>query len=144
MRRNWRAQAKLILLTGALLLTIGRLLGPLLANSVAPPLPVSARQLALVYRQNPIKGDQLYQGHLLAAQGQVLAIEKDGLGRPYLLLEGKEGLAMQCFFLPNQLEQLASLAPGQPVSLSGLCRGYQSGPPPLVVLTDCLLENSLC
>lgn len=142
MGRSWLAKARLGLLAAALLLIIGRLLGPLLASSVAPPLPVSARQLALVYRQNPVRGDQLYQGQLLAAQGRVLAIEKDGLGRPYLLLEGEGGLAVQCYFLPNQTGRLAALMPGQPVSLSGLCRGYQPGPPPLVVLTGCLLEDS--
>ena len=140
MERNWRGKMRLGLAAAVLLLVLGRLLGPILASSLAPPIPVSARQLALVYRENPVNGDRLYQGQLLALQGRILAIEQDDLGRPYLLLEGGTGLKVQCFFLPNQLEQLAGLRPNRAVSLSGLCRGYRPGPPPLVVLTSCLLE----
>lgn len=107
------------------------------------PLFLKAETLAAAYRENPVNGDRLYQNRLLELEGQISAIEKDGLGRPYILLETAP--AIRCYFYAGQEENLSLLRPGDWAALSGLCQGYRPPAPPQpaqVRLSDCLLARS--
>lgn len=143
MMGNSRGRRLLIFLAATLVLTAGRLLGRQLALAFAPePLRLEAETLAEIYRENPVNGDRLYQNQLLELEGRISAVEKDGLGRPYILLETAP--AARCYFYASQQEELARLRPGDWAALSGLCRGYRpSSPsyPAQIELSDCILTG---
>lgn len=106
--------------------------------SEARAFPITAEQLYSSYNENEVAADRRYKNRVLAISGTVGEIGKDILNKPYVILQaGYGGGAVQCYFGKGEEYELASLKPGQRVTIKGRCSGQTLG---TIVVEECLLQ----
>lgn len=84
---------------------------------------VSAEDLYDAFDQNEIAAEKKYKGASVMVRGIVESVGRDILNTPYVVLSGGGLLGVQCFFDESQVNELASLSPGQTVTISGVVTG---------------------
>jgi hypothetical protein len=86
---------------------------------------ISAVDLVTHYDANEVAADQAYKGKDVAVNGTVDKIGKDMTGTMYVTLKGPDTSFrnVQCFFEFRDKGALASLSPGQRLTLRGRCKG---------------------
>jgi len=85
----------------------------------------TASEIARAYDANTVAADQQFKGKRFKVTGTVDNINTDFMGNPYLTLRGgvNQFMEPQFAFNENQSEQLASVKPGEKVTLVCVGRG---------------------
>ena len=84
---------------------------------------ITAPQLYAEYQTNGIAAEQMYEGKVLEITGVVRSSGEDITGTPYVILASGGLGGIQCLFADDQINQLAQLSTGQPITLRGKVDG---------------------
>ena len=86
---------------------------------------VSAEEMYREYERNEIAAEQKYKNSAVMVRGIVESIGRDILDTAYVVLSGGDSflLGVQCYFDDSEAYSLASLSPGQRVTISGVVTG---------------------
>ena len=110
------------------------------AENVAPASggPIEIRQLALDFKENELRANQLYKGKRIVAVGKVGSVEKY-LGVTVLVFDrGLLNPDTICYF--SDLNQLAQLRRNQGVTVAATVRGFENNENITLVLENCSLR----
>lgn len=91
---------------------------------------VAARSLVSAYDANAVSADKMYKGRVLKIVGTIGKIGKDITGEPYVTLDESQDHLLQyvqVFFAESQVDKLASLSKGQPLTVEGTIEGSMAG-----------------
>lgn len=89
------------------------------AEPAAPPMPVTARELAAAYEANEVAAQKKYGGQRLAVTGIVDGVDLDLLDNPVLKLVGvNEFSPVQASFTKDYSDKLGELSKGQKVTIT--------------------------
>lgn len=100
--------------------------------------PLEIRQLALDFKENELRADQLYKGKRLIVTGQVGSIEKYEGETVLVFNRGLLNPETICYF-PNK-DQLAQLRRLQQVTVDATVRGFENNENINVILDNCSLR----
>lgn len=107
-----------------------------------PPAPpesavpvVTAIALVQEYHANEVGADRSYRGRVIEVTGRVESVRRDALDRPFVMLyTGRVLQGVQCVFPESRAGSIASLRPGDEVTIRGTCTGMTLGS---IILKDC-------
>ena len=89
-----------------------------------PAIAVSATALDKEYDDNVVSADGKYKGKVLEVTGKVVRVAKEQFGRLTVELDAAEGnSSVDCEFSESSRDQLVGLAPGQTITIRGMCQG---------------------
>lgn len=102
-----------------------------------PPINVSPRDLYADYEANEVAADLKYKDKVLVVRGVVDNIGKDITDDIYVTLKTGEMFgSIQCFFADSHVNEAASLAKGQTITIKGKCSGKMMN----VLLNGCSIQ----
>lgn len=99
-------------------------------ESNAPPIEITAKNLASDYAANEVSADQKYKGKVLQVTGSVESINKDFTDGIYIVLTGTDDMGMDgihCEFSSDHANDAAALSKGQKITIKGIGNGYMMG-----------------
>lgn len=97
-----------------------------------PGLAVTANELAAEYAANSIAADRRFKGKTLDVTGEAQFIARNVDGVPYVTFRTRGAFVVRCLF--RRADDLASVGPGQTLTIRGTCAGQNKT---LVDLSDC-------
>lgn len=104
----------------------------------AAPISVTATALVASYLTSEEDADRRYKDRILEVRGEVDEVNKQDPGQSLVLLKTDDALLrVQCFFPGMPKGRLATLRPGQTVTIRGKCDGRAGN----VLLQDCQLTR---
>ncbi len=101
---------------------------------------VSTPDLYRAYHTNEVSADQKFKGKTVEVNGTVNGVEKDFLDHIYVSLRSGEEFDVfhvECYFGDKHADKIASLSPGQSITVRGTCEGKMAG----VKVNDCTLVS---
>jgi len=102
------------------------------------PLPyMTVKEINQAYAENTIHADALYKNQKIRVKGVIGSVDRGIFGDPYLTLESNEGLSVVCSFAKSDVGKLTNLKAGQPVGITGICKGK----PLMIAIDDCMIET---
>lgn len=108
------------------------------AQTLEPPLVVSAAQLLTDYASDELSADELYRGRVLAVSGHVVGLGRDLDDAAFVTLDpGEEAgaVGVQCLFDKRRAGAVARVKKGQRLTVVGRCDGKLGN----VMLRECAL-----
>ncbi|MGD0950442.1 MAG: hypothetical protein ABSA52_23870 [Candidatus Binatia bacterium] len=105
------------------------------ATSGAPVERVGAEKLAEQFRENEVLAEKNWKGKTIDVAGEVKDIGVDIIGNPYVVLNGREFVDVQCTGNKKARDAMAQLRKGQFLTVRGVCNGKMMN----VQLGDCTL-----